>query len=138
MLTFKPLRSQGDGLGDIAAQESGLDTGPENLARQDFRDDTDINTILRRHGIDGLNPNHRFAPIFTDNDDSIDLQQVLDGQRLAQRAWEGLPESLRQLYPSIGAIYDAINRGELNIHTGEVTKNVADTNGQNDSSNTSP
>lgn len=65
-----------------------------DMARQEFKDETDVNKVLARYGIDGL-PR---TPEYSEVDYNLDLQSALESIRDAERAIQKLPPELREKY----------------------------------------
>lgn len=99
----------------------GTDTGPDTLVRQEFKDELDINLILKRHGVTALN-GHFQVPQFTENDETIDLQQAIHAAEDAEAAYSRLPKYLHDRYPSLAALIAAIEDGSLDPHKPEEPK----------------
>lgn len=82
----------------------------EDKCRQEFKDDADVNVILRRHGVAvaGLQRPVAYG--------AYDFDQSLHGALLSlqafREAFSGLPEGLRKAYPSPEALMSAVASGE--------------------------
>lgn len=108
------VRSPVDNLGDDASFASGLDTsGWDDVTRQEFKEDCDINTILQRFGAGDARP-FRFGDAL---DADLDLQNAIESVRSAQHSFDELPPELRSRYRDISSLVDALNRGELVLTT---------------------
>lgn len=86
-------------------------TGNKDTARQEFKDEADINYMLSRFGITAP----RGTPTFGEWDDSIDLQSAIESVREAHAGYVTLPEDLRNKFPSMEAMLTAIDNGALVI-----------------------
>lgn len=109
----KQLRKQDDAMGDAYSDLTGisfLDT--KDLARQEFKDEADVNVLLRKFGV-GVpqKPN----PVFGDVDYTVDLQSALTAAREASFAWSKLPMTIRTKYRNWSGVLDAIERGALKV-----------------------
>lgn len=103
------MRTQTDGLGDEVSQATRLHfPGDEPGARQEFKQQTDVNYIMKRYGgvPQGLSQ-------FGEVDYTLNLQEALTRASEAKAAYDRLPQELRQRYPSWPAILDATMRGEI-------------------------
>ncbi|WNK12490.1 MAG: internal scaffolding protein [Microvirus sp.] len=67
----------------------------ENMTQQQFRDEADINTIVRRFGLTGELPADQRAPIFGDFTNVTDFQTAMNAVRKAQEGFDDLPANLR-------------------------------------------
>lgn len=86
-----------------------------DMARQEFRADQDINAMLKKFGV--MVPQ---LPLqFGDVDFSIDLQTALGAIHQAKQAWNKLPADIKADYPSWQSLLNAMERGEVNLRTGE-------------------
>lgn len=109
-------RTQTDGLQDFYSSESGLDcSGEADVTRQEFKDDADINNILRKFGV---LTNDR-QPLFQGTDYNLDLQQALSSIAQAKAAHGELPENLRARYPTWQSLLTALDNGSLSLELEE-------------------
>lgn len=87
-----------------------LHTGAGSLTRQEFKDATDVNVLLRKHGVDPFT--HR--PLrFGDVDYNMDLQQAFDAVARARTAYDGMDADIRARYKSPEDVMAATMSGEL-------------------------
>lgn len=115
MHTFKPLRRQGDGLGDMASDAAALDcSNLPDLARQEFKDEADVNHLMRRFGVGAFSPPNRPGS-FGEVDWDMDLQNAMFAVGAADRMYRKLPPDLRAKYPSWETLLNALRNGELKI-----------------------
>lgn len=106
----KAVRTQEDDLGDIYSQQTALDmSGFPDRARQEFKDEADINILLRRFGVTVPQKQVTYGEANFD----LDLQQAHAAVREAKEGFARLPEELRKKYPSWKSIFNAIQSGEL-------------------------
>lgn len=115
-------RTQADGQQDAYSDDSGLDCSLEvdghdnkDMARQEFKDETNVNTILARFGIQS----HNLPPQFRELDFSLDLQQALGAIAAAKAAYAILPQELRNTYPSVSQFLAAMESGQITIKQGD-------------------
>lgn len=81
---------------DQASLEAGLDfTGQETLTQQQFKDECDINEIVRRFGLTGELPQDLRVPVSGDFTGITDFQSAMQAVRQAQEAFMELPGELR-------------------------------------------
>lgn len=108
-----PIRTQHDELETDYSRDTGLDfDGTRDLARQEFKDDADINNILRKFG---LNTPQQQPTYGTEVDYTIDLQQALSAISQARQSWKSLPANLKEKYPDWQSLLNAIEAGTLHI-----------------------
>lgn len=105
----KHVRSQADDYQDEISDLTAIDTGDESLTRQEFKDEADLNILLGRFGVDGLQ--HR-QPQFGEIDYNMDLQQALAARDAVSRANFRVPEELREKYPDGHAVLAGVESGQ--------------------------
>lgn len=88
----------------------------EDMARQEFKDEADINYMLTRFGI----TQPRGAPTYGEWDDSIDLQTAIESVREAREGYKTLPEEMRDKFKSMEDMLTAIDNGSLVIKDGDI------------------
>lgn len=106
----KAIRSQADDLQLTYSQMTAIDTtGWEDVARQEFKIEADVNEMLKRFGVIS---NQR--PIQSGEIDyTIDLQQALEAVREAKRVWERMPAAVKADFPTWQSLLNGANSGEL-------------------------
>lgn len=89
----------------------------EDLAVQAYKDDSDINTIVRRFGVTGELPRSSVEPFYGDFSEAVDYQTALNMTIEARQAFDSLPSSVRSRFENdpgklIGFLQDDSNREE--------------------------
>lgn len=84
----------------------------EDRARQEFKDESDVNVILRRFGAGGFEPR---PVVYGVQDFDDDLQGVYIAAAEAQAGWNRLPEHLRKRYPGWPELLAAVDAGEASL-----------------------
>lgn len=103
-------RAQTDGKQDYYSELSGLDCSADtDLTRQEYKDDADINKLLARYGV-GI-PQRRMV-FGGEVDYTLDLQQAHEATFAAQRAWQMLPDHLKDEMPTWQAMLSKLATGE--------------------------
>lgn len=87
-------------------------TDSEDMARQEFKEEADINTILHRFAVTGVIPPQR-TPIYGDRDFDIDLHTGYIAMGEAQRAFLKLPKLLRDHFGTYLKMLDAVHDGSF-------------------------
>lgn len=109
------IRTQSDELQDIVSAETTLDASdrPENrdMARQEFKADADINTLLMRFGV--MPPQKEVY--FGDVDYSIDLQQALSAVKQARDAWRRMPAEVKADFPTWQSLLNGLELGTIQL-----------------------
>lgn len=101
---------------DSVSHESGLTCGEPTLAQQQFADECDINTIMKRFGQTGELPQVR-APQYGDFTAVTDYHSAMNAVRQAQESFAALPAEVRARFGNEPArllefCADASNRDE--------------------------
>lgn len=78
-----------------ASDESGLACEEPSLAQQQFREECDINTILKRFNITGELPNALLSPRYGDFTGIGDYKTALDRVMAAEEEFLSLPANIR-------------------------------------------
>lgn len=104
------MRQQGDGKGDEASKASTIDCSQPVITRQEFGPDTDVKTILRRHG--GL-PAAARQPQYTETDYDRDLTSALDQLKRAHAAFEALPQKHRDKFKTADQLWQRYRQDNL-------------------------
>ena len=97
-----------DDLSKIAAKS--VDTGicfddSEDMARQEFKDECDVNHILRQHGFMG-------RPVsYGEYDFDADLTQQMQSRSVFQSWYDSAPVDVREAYPTLGSFLAAFGSG---------------------------
>lgn len=80
---------------DLASLESGLFCADESLASQEYRDEVDINTIVRRHGLGYEMPQNFNMPTHADFTETVGFQEGLNLLIEAKHQFATLPAGVR-------------------------------------------
>lgn len=115
---FKAERTQVDGKQDEysergAAKLSAEISAMEDTTRQEFKAETDVNTIVKKFGLQS----HREVPQYLETDFGMDLQEAIRIQEETAAAFRRLPKDLQRDYPSWEKVLEAIAKGEIRIKT---------------------
>nr|QJB18840.1 MAG: internal scaffolding protein [Microvirus sp.] len=102
---------------DAASNESGLACEEPSLTQQHFKDETDINNILRQFNITRLLPEVSLSPRFGDFTGIGDYQGALNAVIAAEDGFMALPANLRARFGNdpaqlIDFLSDENNRSE--------------------------
>lgn len=100
-----------------ASDESGLACLDKSLAQQQFKEDSDINTIVERFGLTGELPKDVAVPQYGDFLDATDYQSSLNVVIEAQEAFGKMPANVRARFANdpqkfLEFCADASNRDE--------------------------
>lgn len=80
---------------NAASNESGLHCEDATLTQQHFKDETDINNILRQFNITGLLPQSPLSPRYGDFTGISDYHSALNAVMAAESEFDGLPAQIR-------------------------------------------
>jgi phage internal scaffolding protein len=78
-----------------ASNESALECLDESLAQQNAKDESDINTIVRRFGLTGELPSNVRAPQYGDFSAATDYHSAMNAVLAANEAFMKLPAHIR-------------------------------------------
>lgn len=123
-----PTKDQANGIGaDEPTIDCAVDmyTGAElaDMARQEFKNDADINYMLSRFGV----TQPRTAPIYGEWDDSIDLQSALQAVHDAREGFKTLPKEMKEKFHKMEDLLEAYNNGSLVIRNEKAPENPTPT-----------
>ena len=80
---------------NAASNESGVACEEPSLAQQHFKDECDINNILRQFNITGQLPQNPLEPRYGDFTGVVDYHSALNSVIAAQSEFDGLPAQIR-------------------------------------------
>lgn len=110
-----PTKDQADiGLDNVMLDASASPSNPD-MARQEFKEEADINYMLSRFGI----TQPRGTPTYGEWDDTIDLQSALQSVSDARSAFNQLDKTLRDKFPRMEDLLTALENGSLVIKNEE-------------------
>lgn len=70
----------------------------EDLTVQSYKDDSDINVLMRRFGVTGQLPVAAVQPFYGDFSEAVDYQSALDLIREANASFDALPSEVRRRF----------------------------------------
>lgn len=102
---------------DVVSRETGVDVGTEGAAQQQFAEEVDINTIVRRFGLTGQLPNGIGMPQSGDFTEVSDFHTAMNLVRQAEEAFLKIPGETRARFNNDPArvmafLADGANRAE--------------------------
>lgn len=100
-----------------ASDESGLDTGKEGGAKQHFKDECDINTIVKRFGLGYDLPEPIRVPQYADYTNIPDFHTAMNLVAEAQSSFMQLPADLREKFGNKPEGFVAFCMDENNLPT---------------------
>ena len=83
---------------DAVSVETGLECQDKTLAQQQFLEDSDINTIVRRFKLTGQLPDNVRAPQYADFEGVFDYQTAMNAIRQAQESFNAMPADVRSRF----------------------------------------
>ena len=83
---------------DAASDESGLKCEDRSLARQEFREECDINTIVARFGLSGELPSGVVAPQYGDFRSIGSYHDAMNAVARANEAFDAMPAEVRSRF----------------------------------------
>lgn len=102
---------------DAASIESGLHCEDASLTQQHFKDETDINNILKQFNITGLLPTSPISPCYGDFSGITDYHSAINAVMAAEEEFDALPAQIRARFDNepanlIDFLSDENNRAE--------------------------
>jgi len=100
-----------------AGDESGLKCLDASRTQQSFKEECDINTIVRRFGVTGEVPASIKTPLQGDFADAMNFQESMDQIVAAREAFQAMPSGVRKRFHHdpgefVEFVSDASNRAE--------------------------
>ncbi len=89
------LRTFGNFDGDLNSRETAISVMSESVAQQQFAEECDINTIVKRFGLTGELPENPRLPLSGDFTGIGDFQSAMNVVRAAEEAFMEFPAELR-------------------------------------------
>lgn len=84
---------------DAVSDETALRCPPEeDMTRQEFKDETDINTILRRFNISGELPQNVRMPTYGDFEGITSYHDAANVMRAAEESFNAMPAEIRERF----------------------------------------
>lgn len=116
---------------DAASNESGLACEEPSLAQQHFKDECDINNILRQFNVTGMLPEAPLSPRYGDFTGIVDYHSALNAVIAAEDGFMALPAQIRSRFENdpellINFLDDPNNRDEaikLGLVDGQMIEN---------------
>lgn len=110
-------RTANDGLNQSVSESTAVDFSDDpGLTQQQFAEDADINTLIRRFGLSGDMPAPRAVPQYGDFSDVVDYQTALDRLLEADSAFMSLPADVRKRFDNSPAqLWQFLHGGEANL-----------------------
>lgn len=109
---MRAIRKQGDDLGDTYSALTSITEMGQDMARQEFKNEADVNVILSRFG--AFAP-QRFVEYGRAVDYGLDLQTALEAVAAARRAHGQLDQELRDKFPTWQSLLNALDSGEFKL-----------------------
>lgn len=101
---------------DQASLDSGLSCdGDEDQAKQEFKEECDINTILKRFNVTGQLPENVRMPSFGDFTGVHDFQSAANAIAVAREAFDEMPADIRKRFNNDPADFVAFCSDESNL-----------------------
>lgn len=100
MEKFKPVfvRSANNYDMKAASDAVGFVCDRESRTQQQFKEECDINTIVRRFGVTGQVPTNIRAPIHGDFVETVDFRTAMDAIVAAREAFDQMPSGVRKRF----------------------------------------
>lgn len=100
---------------NAASDESGLKCEDVSLAKQEFAEEVDINTIIHRFKLDGELPSGVRMPTYGDFTGVTDFQSAMEQVAQAREAFERMPARVRERFDNDPAKFVDFCSDEKNL-----------------------
>lgn len=90
---------------DSVSTETGLKCEDESLTKQSFAEECDINTIVRRFGVDGILPQNVRMPTYDDFTMVTDFKSAMDAVAKARESFDAMPAAVRAKFQNDPAAF---------------------------------
>ena len=103
--------------GDAVSDETGFRSDEPSMAQQQFKEESDINEIVRKFGVTGELPSNIRAPQYGDFSGIFDYHSAMNAVVAAQESFEAMPAEVRARFNNDPAAFvdfcsDDANREE--------------------------
>lgn len=116
MTSRKPfVRSRYNYSMDAVSRETGEVNVEPTLAQQQFKEECDINTIVRNFGVTGQLPNNVRVPLMDEFIDVMDYQSALNLIMESERAFMEVPAEIRESFQNDAGKFVAFVSDEANV-----------------------
>lgn len=106
------IRTQSDGAQELYSDQAVLNCSESrDMARQEFKAESDINEILKKFGL--TNPLRQVT--YGEVDFDLDLQQAFAAIAAAKQAYREIPDELKAVVPSWQALLNGIESGAIQM-----------------------
>lgn len=92
------VRTKFNYFADKVSLKTGLACVKPSKTQQSFKEDADINTIVRRFGLTGKLPDNVRMPEYADYNDVFDFQTAMNTMMEAEREFMKLPSDIRRRF----------------------------------------
>lgn len=100
---------------DAVSRENGLAFEGPGRTKQEFKDETDINVILRRFSITGQLPDNVRMPTYADFTDVFDFQTAVNAIAEARESFETMPAHVRARFSNDPGAFVAFCSNPANL-----------------------
>lgn len=83
---------------DAVSKDTGFVSDEESLTQQNFKDECDINTILRRFAVTGEVPENVRVPQYQEFDEVFDFHSAMNVVRASTEAFAAMPANVRERF----------------------------------------
>lgn len=83
---------------DSNSNDNALDTGDEAITQQSFKEDCDINVLLKRFAVTGELPENVRVPQYGEFEETFDFMSSMNIIRAAQEAFDAMPAVVRERF----------------------------------------
>lgn len=100
---------------DAVSVETGLACSDEHRTKQEFKDETDINTLLRKFSVTGELPSGVRMPTYGDFSEVTDFHGAVNAIALARESFDSMPAEVRARFKNDPAEFVAFCQDQKNM-----------------------
>ena len=108
------VRSAFDYDSESVSLETGFVDNTESMTQQSFKDECDINVILRRFAVTGELPDNIRVPQYQDFEEVFDFHSAMNVVRAATEAFDSMPSEVRERFANDPGRFVAFTMDESN------------------------
>ena len=99
---------------DVVSMGTGFVSDEDSMTQQSFKDECDINTILRRFAVTGELPDNVRVPQYQEFEEVFDFHSAMNVVRASNEAFAAMPADVRERFSNDPARFIAFTMDENN------------------------
>ena len=99
---------------DVVSMETGFVSDEDSMTQQSFKEECDINTILKRFAVTGELPDNVRVPQYQEFEEVFDFHSAMNVVRASNEAFAAMPAHVRERFSNDPARFVAFTMDENN------------------------